>query len=243
MWLGAGENDVVQISRWQNRLLSALVHRSASDVYEVSHHSRPLCDPGHVTSYLVAIVTDSVTLVTWQYHTFCMKLTHIFVLQSLLVDSVANCSVPYRKYSTCPHWHIQYQSLRNQSVSVHMFVCLSVCLSVRVDGICWSWLVLRSSQMRLLSGTPASPLCCQRWVVACDYHLIMEWLSCHSCHHWMTVKSLSHIELNDKGCFEQFTQHRCHTINQDVSTRGSTLTYDAAMSLYNITYWTVVHLL
>lgn len=127
MWLGAGENDVVQISRWQNRLLSALVHRSASDVYEVSHHSRPLCDPGHVTSYLVATVTDSVTLVTWQYHTFCMKLTHIFVLQSLLVDSVANCSVPYRKYSTYPHWHIQYQSLRNQSVSVHMFVCLSVC--------------------------------------------------------------------------------------------------------------------
>ena len=103
------------------------MHRSASDVYEVSHHSRPLCDPGHVTSYLVATVTDSVTLVTWQYHTFCMKLTHIFVLQSLLVDSVANCSVPYRKYSTYPHWHIQYQSLRNQSVSVHMFVCLSVC--------------------------------------------------------------------------------------------------------------------
>ena len=28
------------------------------------------------------------------------------------------------------------------------------------------------------------------------------------------------IKLNEK-VFEQFMQHRCHTINQDVSTRGS----------------------
>ena len=27
--------------------------------------------------------------------------------------------------------------------------------------------------------------------------------------------------MNEKVIFEQFTQHRCHTINQDVSTRGS----------------------
>ena len=87
------------------------------------------------TSYLVAIVSDSVTLVTWQYHAFCMKLTHTFVLQSLLVDSAANCSVPYRKYSTCSHGNIQYL-VSEESICVCSYVCLSDCLSVPVDGIC-----------------------------------------------------------------------------------------------------------
>lgn len=75
---------------------------------------------------------------------------------------------------------------------VCQYVCMSVCLSVLVDVICWSWSVLGSSQTRLLFVTPASHLCCQRWVVAWGYHVIVM-SSLAACHHWLTVSPLAHI--------------------------------------------------